>query len=138
MRLFYQAFPNCDALRHELSWTHYRMLLGVDNPRAREWYMQEAATQQWSSRALERQIHTLYYKRLLSSHDRLAVEQEATDKLAKLSLFTRDFVHDPVILEFWGLPESGRLLEADLESGLINKLQTFLMGLGKGFAMPQT
>ncbi|MDD3926954.1 MAG: PDDEXK nuclease domain-containing protein [bacterium] len=134
MRLFYQAFPNCDALRHELSWTHYRTLSRVDNPRAREWYMIEAATQQWSSRALERQINTLYYERLLSSSDRPAVEQEATTMLAPLQQNTRDFVHDPVLLEFLGLPDTGRLLEADLEKELINKLQAFLMELGKGFA----
>lgn len=70
MRLFYQAFPNCDALRHELSWTHYRLLLRVEDRRAREWYMVEAATQNWGTRALERQIGTLYYERLLASRDR--------------------------------------------------------------------
>ncbi len=64
MRLFYQAFPNCDALRHELSWTHYRLLLRVDAPEARLWYMQEAAAQNWSTRVLERQIGTLYYERM--------------------------------------------------------------------------
>jgi uncharacterized protein DUF1016 len=58
MRLFYQAFPKCDALRHELSWTHYRTLLRVEEPKAREWYMVEAATQNWSTRGLERQIGT--------------------------------------------------------------------------------
>jgi hypothetical protein len=70
MRLFYQAFPNCDALRHELSWTHYRLLLRVEDRRAREWYMVEAATQNWGTRALERQIGTLYYERLLGSRNR--------------------------------------------------------------------
>jgi hypothetical protein len=70
MRLFYQAFPICDALRHELSWTHYRRRLRVDNENARLWYMNESATQNWSSRALERQINTLYYERLLASRDR--------------------------------------------------------------------
>lgn len=59
MRLFYQAFPMCDALRHELSWTHYRTLLRVESADARQWYMNEAAAQNWSSRALERQIGTL-------------------------------------------------------------------------------
>ncbi len=73
MRAFYQAFPNRNALRTELSWTHYRALLRVESPRAREWYMAEAADQHWSSRALERQIGTLYYERLLSSQDRTAV-----------------------------------------------------------------
>ena len=134
MRLFYQAFPNCDALRHELSWTHYRILLRVDNPHARDWYLNEVVTQQWSTRALDRQIGTLYYERLLSSQDRQVVSEEATEKLAAMPNATRDFVHDPVLLEFLGLPDTGRLLEADLESGLINKLQSFLLELGKGFA----
>ena len=67
MRLFYQAFPMCDALRHELSWTHYRLLTRVDSAEARQWYMTEAATQNWSTRALERQIGTLFYERLLLS-----------------------------------------------------------------------
>ena len=78
MRLFFQAFPICDALRHELSWTHYRTLLRVENEKARLWYMSEAADQGWSTRALDRQIGTLYYERLLASPDRRAVEQEAT------------------------------------------------------------
>jgi hypothetical protein len=60
MRLFYQAFPICDALRHELSWTHYRTLLRVEDRAAREWYMAEACAQNWGTRALERQIGTLY------------------------------------------------------------------------------
>ena len=67
MRLFYQAFPNWGAVRSELNWIHYRLLLRVDTPEARWWYMQEAAAQNWSTRVLERQIGTLYYDRLLSS-----------------------------------------------------------------------
>jgi predicted nuclease of restriction endonuclease-like (RecB) superfamily len=134
MRLFYQSFPNCDALRHELSWTHYRRLLRVDNEVARQWYMNESATQNWSSRALERQINTLYYERLLASQDKAAVETEAKMNLAQLNQSPREFVRDPVLLEFLGIPDTGRLLEADLEQGLMNKLQAFLLELGKGFA----
>ncbi len=134
MRLFYQAFPNCDALRHELSWTHYRRLLRVENQTARQWYMNESATQNWSSRALERQINTLYYERLLSSQDKAAVETEAKMNLVPFNPSPREFVRDPVLLEFLGVPDSGRLLEADLEQGLMNKLQAFLLELGKGFA----
>ena len=64
MRTFYQTFPIRDALRLELSWTHYRTLLRIDNPQARDWYLHETITQSWSARALERQIGTLYYERL--------------------------------------------------------------------------
>jgi predicted nuclease of restriction endonuclease-like (RecB) superfamily len=131
MRLFYQAFPIRDALRHELSWTHYRILLRVEDNQARQWYMNETAAQGWTTRALERQIGTLYYERLLASSDRTAVEQEA---VANLQQSPREFVRDPVILEFLGLPGTGKLLEADLEQALLDNLQAFLLELGKGFA----
>jgi predicted nuclease of restriction endonuclease-like (RecB) superfamily len=133
MRLFYQAFPIRDALRHELSWTHYRNLLKVENEAARAWYMNEAATQGWTTRALERQINTLYYERLLASSDRRAVAEEASGAIAPLHT-PRDFVRDPVMLEFLGIPGAGRLLEADLERALLNNLQAFLPELGRGFA----
>ncbi|MBN1663554.1 MAG: DUF1016 family protein [Deltaproteobacteria bacterium] len=134
MRLFYQAFPNCDALRHELSWTHYRLLLGVEDQRAREWYMTEAAAQNWGTRALERQIGTLYYERLLASRDRQPVREEASQKIEAIEKSPREFVRDPVLLEFLGLPNSGKLLESKLEQALIDNLQAFLLELGKGFA----
>jgi predicted nuclease of restriction endonuclease-like (RecB) superfamily len=133
MRLFYQAFPKRDALRHELSWTHYRTLLRVEEEPARLWYMKEAASQGWTTRALERQINTLYYERLLASSDRTAVEEEASGGIATLQT-PRDFVRDPVMLEFLGLPGGGRLLEADLERALLDNLQAFLLELGRGFA----
>ena len=133
MRVFYQLFPIRDALRRELSWTHYRLLLRVESESARRWYMDEAARQNWSTRALERQVGTLYYERLLSSSDRAAVEREAHDNLSGLQT-PRDFVRDPVLLEFLGLPGTGKLLEADLEKALLDNLQAFLLELGRGFA----
>ena len=134
MRAFYLAFPIRDALRPELSWTHYRTLLKLDNPAARAWYMNEAAGQNWSTRALERQVGTLYYERLLASRDRAAVEQEAASQIGALGRSPREFVRDPVMLEFLGLPNAGALLESDLEQALIDQLQGFLLELGKGFA----
>jgi predicted nuclease of restriction endonuclease-like (RecB) superfamily len=133
MRVFYQAFPIRDALRPELSWTHYRTLLRVESEPARQWYMKEAASQGWTTRALERQISTLYYERLLSSSDRAAVENEAGDSVQSLQT-PRDFVRDPVMLEFLGLPGAGKLLEADLERALLDNLQEFLLELGRGIA----
>jgi predicted nuclease of restriction endonuclease-like (RecB) superfamily len=133
MRVFYQAFPIRDALRPELSWTHYRTLLRVEGEPARLWYMKEAASQGWTTRALERQINTLYYERLLASSDRSAVEEEASGGIAPLQT-PRNFVRDPVMLEFLGLPGVGRLLEADLERALLDNLQSFLLELGRGFA----
>jgi len=135
MRLFYKAFQKCGALRHELSWTHYRLLTRLDSVEAREWYMQEAASQNWSTRVLERQISSLYYERLLSSKDKTKTlakdRKEIQDQEAPTS---RDFVRDPVMLEFLGLPDTGRLLESNLEQALMDKLQQFLLELGKGFA----
>ena len=134
MRLFYHAFPNCDALRHELSWTHYRALLRIDEPDARIWYMNEAADQHWSTRALGRQIGTLYYERLLASQDRQPLREEASANLTALKVTPREFIRDPVMLEFLGIPNAGKLLESRFEDALIENLQSFLLELGKGFA----
>jgi predicted nuclease of restriction endonuclease-like (RecB) superfamily len=133
MRVFYQAFPIRDALRPELSWTHYRTLLRVESDSARQWYMNEAAGQGWTTRSLERQISTLYYERLLATADRPAVEEESKGNLATLQT-PRDFVRDPIMLEFLGLPGVGKLLEVDLEKALLDNLQAFLLELGRGFA----
>jgi len=134
MRLFYQTFPIRDALRLELSWTHYRRLLRVDSDTARKWYMDESANQNWSSRALERQISTLYYERLLMSRDKLTVMEEATTNIHAMNDSPREFIRDPVMLEFLGLPNAGVVLETELEQALIEQLQGFLLELGKGFA----
>ena len=117
-----------------MTWTHYRTLLRVEDAAAREWYGNEAVAQNWSSRVLDRQVSRLYYERLLSSKDRRAVRAEAKRKIAELPTSPREFVRDPVLLEFLGLPETGRLLESDLEQRLIDHLQAFLLELGKGFA----
>lgn len=133
MRSFYLCFPNRDALRHKLSWTHYRLLIRVENPKAREWYLQEAMDQNWSARALERQIGVLYYERLLASQDRAAVEQEAKSNTTELRARPEDYLRDPYVLDFLNLP-SQTFLESELEQGLIDNLQQFLLELGKGFA----
>ncbi|MES2832902.1 MAG: PDDEXK nuclease domain-containing protein [Pseudomonadota bacterium] len=133
MRRFYQAFPIRDAVRLELSWTHYRYLIRIDNPSAREWYAQETITQGLSARALERQIGVLYYERLLASRERLPVETEAKVHTDALQMDPKDYLRDPYILDFLNL-DSGTYQEADLENGIINNLQKFLLELGKGFA----
>ena len=118
MRQFYQTFPIRGALRPELPWTHYRLIMRVDNPKAREYYLKEAAEQNWSSRVLERNIHTLYYERLLSSKDKkAALAQEAN--FEKLS--PADFIKDPYVLEFLGLPEDPSVSEAEMETAIISK-----------------
>ena len=137
MRQFFQCFPIRDALRLELSWTHYRSLNRIENAQAREWYAQEAAQQGWSVRALDRQISTLYYERLLSTQDKAKaqVKDEAVHNIAKDATHDpRDFIRDPYVLEFLGAAAVPALYEKDLEQGLLNQLQTFLLELGKGFA----
>lgn len=137
MRLFYLAFPNRDALRHNLSWTHYRTLIRIENEQARLWYMQEAIEQAWSARALERQIGTLYYERLLATQAKeqylKPVLDEAKQKTSELALSAKDYLRDPYLFDFLGLPSAG-LQESELEQALIDNLQKFLLELGKGFA----
>jgi len=106
--------------------------LRVEDAAARLWYMNEAADQNWNTRALDRQIGTLYYERLLASKDRQPVREEAAQHTSALSASPRDFIRDPVMLEFLGLPNTGKLLESALEDALIGNLQSFLLELGKG------
>ncbi len=132
MRQFYVAFPKSHALRGELSWTHYRLLLRVQKDAARDWYETQAAAQNWSTRELERQVNSLFYERILmSSEKRAALGQvEATSE----KYAPADFVKDPFVLEFLGLKDSPDLSESDLESALIEHLQEFLLELGTGFS----
>lgn len=134
MRQFYNTFKNFHALRGELSWTHYRLLLKVEKEVARSYYMNEAVENRWSTRTLERQISSLYYERVLASdaRNRPEVLKEAEEN--KVELQPQDFIKDPYLLDFLELGQSGSFLEKDLEQGLINKLQSFLLELGKGFA----
>ena len=128
---FYKCFEIRAALRPELSWSHYRRLINVENEDARIWYMNEAANSMWSTRQLDRQISTLYYDRLLASHDKKIVIEEAEEKLQKV--IPEEFIKDPYILEFLNLKDYPALRESDIEKSLINNLQYFLMELGNGF-----
>ena len=133
MRQFYLGFPIRDAVRLELSWTHYRTLLRVENAQARDWYLQETINQSWSARALERQISTLYYERLLASQDKALVEQEAKDNTQALAETAKDYLRDPYILDFLNLQDK-TYQGSQLEQAIISNLQQFLLELGKGFA----
>jgi predicted nuclease of restriction endonuclease-like (RecB) superfamily len=132
MRQFYSLFPNHHALRDDLSWTHYRLLLKVERETARSWYMTEAATEGWSTRALERQINSFYYERILSSQDGGPVRSEAAEKTQKL--LPRDVLKDPYVLEFLELGEQASFTESELEGVLMGQLQGFLLELGRGFS----
>ena len=157
MRQFYQMFKIRDAARLEsgktkrdaarlvsgktsirqapregLSWSHYRLLMQVEHPAAREWYMAEAAGQHWSTRQLERQISVLYYERLLASRKKAPVRKEAAARLATAG--PDQFIRDPYVLEFLDLKDYPALRESAVEQAIINNLQSFLLELGKGFS----
>ncbi len=134
-RQFYLAFPILSTAWRELSWSHFKVLLRVKDAQAKSWYAAEAAAQGWSVRALDRQINTLFYERLLGSQDKAGVTAEAVALIAKdAPPDPRDFIRDPYVLEFLGAQPDAGLYEQDLEQGLLNQLQKFLMELGKGFA----
>lgn len=132
MRLFYAAFPIRDALRHELTWTQYRLLSKVENERGRLFYRDEAIASQWSTRQLERQIHSFFYERLLSSQQKKEMMTESNASAAPFR--PEDFIKDPYVPEFLDIPHSAKISEKELETVLIDRLQAFLLELGKGFA----
>lgn len=134
MKQFYLAFKNLHALRGELSWTHYRLLLKVEREEIRQFYLNECIQSNWSTRQLERQINTLYYERLLASKNKLPVKREANARAKKLAVSPEDQIKDPYVLEFLGLKEHPALKENELEHALIEKLQNFLLELGRGFS----
>jgi predicted nuclease of restriction endonuclease-like (RecB) superfamily len=132
IKQFYQKWSNLNALRSELSWTHYRLLLKVENDKARQFYMQEAIECNWSTRSLERQINNLYYDRMLMSKNTEVVKSEALEKTNQQE--PQDIIKDPYVLEFLGLKDNTDFRESELEQAIIDKLQDFLLELGKGFA----
>ena len=132
IRQFYLTFPNCYALRSNLSWTHYRMLMRVENEKARNFYLEECEKANWSTRQLERQINSFFYERLLSSRNKEAVGKEIHS--LEPAKKPEDVIHDPYVLEFLGMKQSADFYEKDLESALIGELQNFLLELGRGFS----
>lgn len=112
MRQFYREFPKWNAVRSELSWTHYRILLKVEKENARDFYMQEAITGNWSTRQLERQINSLYFDRLLISNDKKGIMLDIDTE--KELMHPDNIIKDPFVLEFLDINESNRLAESDL------------------------
>lgn len=132
MRGFYLTFPKLDALRRELSWTHYRQLLKIDEPQKRSFYEIECATGNWSTRELDRQLNSMLYERLALSRDKEGVMVLARE--GQVLREPTDMVKDPYVLEFLGLPQSELLYEKALETALLEHLQKFLLELDKGFS----
>lgn len=136
---FYKTFPEildtaCPKSNVLLTWSHYRILLQVNNPQAREWYMQEAAQQTWSVRTLQRNISSQYYFRLLQSQHKELVENEMRELTSSTQQDKLEFIKNPIVAEFLGLASNTDFTESELESSIISNLQKFLMELGKGYA----
>jgi predicted nuclease of restriction endonuclease-like (RecB) superfamily len=132
IRQFYLTFPIRDALRPELGWTHYRLVLRVPEDRNRDFYIDECVKSRWSTRQLERQINTRFYERLLSSQDKEAVSAEIQKTAPQPN--PKDFIRNPVVLEFLDIKPTSNLYEKDLETAIINHLQEFLLEMGRGFS----
>ncbi|PBC73123.1 PDDEXK nuclease domain-containing protein [Fibrobacter intestinalis] len=131
---FYQTFPNLDTLRlNSLSWSHYRILLQVENAEARSWYEKEAAAEIWSTRTLQRNVSSQYYERTLLSQHKELVKSEMQE-LTKPLQRKLEFIKNPVVTEFLGLSQNNDFTESKLESAIISNIQKFLMELGKGYA----
>ncbi len=118
----------------KLSWSHYERLIRIENKDARNWYLQEAVTQNWSVRTLDRNISTLYYQRLISSQKKELVQNEMEVKTLVSQLDANDFIKNPTVLEFLNLPTNKAYTETEFEQALIDNLQQFLLELGKGFS----
>lgn len=132
MRQFYRTFPITNSLRSQLSWTHYRILLRIDNEDKREYYITETVKNNWSVRQMERQINSQLFERLLLSNDKESVLAVARNE--KLPESPHEIIKDPMILEFLGLRRESAYYEKDLEQAIITHLQDFLLELGNGFS----
>jgi len=134
MRQFYTQFPIRHTLRAELSWSHYRSLIRVENPKAREVYMNEAADNAWSTRLLDEQVDKHYYERLISTHKEVVsdLNQKNSEQLA---VKPQDYIlKDPLLLDFYELDENKKYSESDVEQIIVDNIQKFLLELGKGFS----
>ena len=130
-RQFFRTFPIANSLRSQLNWTQYRLLIRIEDESKREYYIAEAARNNWTARQLERQINSQLYERLLLSNDKervLAVAQ-GEQKPEKAT----DIIKDPMYLEFLGLKREAAYYEKDLEQAIITHLQEFLLEIGNGF-----
>ncbi|MBS1641732.1 MAG: DUF1016 family protein [Bacteroidetes bacterium] len=129
-RQFYLTYPDaeiCYALRSNLSWTHHRLIMRVENPEARNYYLKECEEQQWSSRVLERNINTFTFQRLLST-------QNNVQKTNTETINPQAFIKDPYVFEFLNVEQPSNTTEKEIETALLNDLQKFLLELGKGFS----
>lgn len=130
-RQFYRAYPIASALRPQLNWSQYKMLISIEDKCKREYYECESVTNSWTGRELERQINSQLYERLLLSNDKAAVLAVARGE--RLPEHPSEVIKDPMILEFLGLERKACYYEKDLESAILTHIQQFLLELGNGF-----
>jgi len=130
-RQFYRIYPIANALRSQLNWTQYRMLIQIDDPDKRMYYELESVNNGWTARETERQINSQLYERLLLSNDKEAVL--AVARKERIPQSPLEIIKDPMFLEFLGLERKATYYEKDLESAIITHLQHFLLELGQGF-----
>ncbi|MEI3229927.1 MAG: PDDEXK nuclease domain-containing protein [Gordonibacter pamelaeae] len=134
MRQFYLVFPIRYTLCSELSWSHYRLIMRVEDEKKRLFYMREAVDQRWTVRQLDREIHSFYYERLLATREegRESVRQEV--KVLEPPTKADGLLKDPYVLDFLDMGGRTDYREDELEQALMDRLQEFLLELGKGFA----
>ncbi|MDO5664078.1 MAG: PDDEXK nuclease domain-containing protein [Bacteroidia bacterium] len=131
-RQFYRTFPIANALRSQLNWFQYRLLIQIDDSDKRSYYEHESVNNAWTGRELERQINSSLYERLLLSNDKEAVLKVARKE--RYPQLPTEIIKDPMVLEFLGLKREEHYYESDLENALISNLQSFLLELGNGFS----
>lgn len=131
-RQFYRLYPIASALRTQLNWSQYKLLIAIPDPDKREYYELEAVNECWTGRQLERQINSMLYERLLLSNDKESVLAVARKERVPES--PQEIIKDPMVLEFLGLERKASYYEKDLESAIITHLADFLLEMGKGFS----
>jgi len=131
-RQFFILFPKGATVWHLLSWSNIKILMRVKDEKKREFYIIECSKNHWSARELDRQIDSQLYDRLLMSKDKNKVLEMS--KKGQIIEKPSDLIKDPIVLEFLNLKEDSSYNESDVEQEIINKLQDFIMELGKGFS----
>ena len=133
MKKFYLTYRDGSTLWNQLSWSHNRLIMNIDDENKRNFYLEETIKSNWSVRQLERQINSFYYERLLSTSDNNKEEVKNEINLLEKKEKVQDFIKDPYVLEFLDIKER-RFLEKDLESNLLEHISEFLLELGRGFS----
>lgn len=133
MKKFYLTYEDGSTLWNQLSWSHNRLIMNIDNEAKRTFYLEETIKSNWSVRQLERQINSFYYERLLSTSKEHKEEVKNEINLLEKKEKVQDFIKDPYVLEFLDIKDR-RFLEKDLESNLLEHISEFLLELGRGFS----